>query len=83
MPDLDCHLRGHGDEDVGAEVVPGDSPHRGEVGGETLQRGGAVVQGAVVQDTALRANKVAVLRGLKYFRLPRSSVPLREAKRTG
>ena len=67
MPDLYCHLCGGGDEDVGAEVIPGDGPHRGEVGGETLQRGGAVVQRAVVQDAALRANKVRVLRGFLVF----------------
>ena len=61
LPDLDCHLRGGGDEDVGAEVVPGDGPHRGQVAGETEQRGGAVVQSAVVQVAALRPNKIRVL----------------------
>ena len=65
LPDLDCHLCGGGDEDVGSEVIPGDGPHRGEVGGETLQRGGAVVQCAVVQEAGLRANKVGVLRGFE------------------
>ena len=61
LPDLDCHLRGGGDEDVGAEVVPGDGPHRGQMAGETEQRGGAVVQSTVVQEAALRPNKVRVL----------------------
>ena len=65
MPDLDCHLCGRGDEDVGAEVIPGDGPHWGEVGRETLQGGGAVVQRAVVQEAGLRANKVGVLRGFE------------------
>ena len=74
LPDLDCHLCGGSDEDVGAEVIPGDGPQWGEVGGETLQGGGAVMQRAVVQDTAFGANKVGVLKGLKYFRFPRSSV---------
>ena len=63
LPDLDGHLRGHGDEDVGDEDVPGDGPDRGDVGGEAEQGGGAVVECAVVEDAALRPNKVGVLRG--------------------
>ena len=61
MPYLDCHLRGHGDEDVGDEVVPGDGPYRGHMGRVTLERGGAVMQSAEMQETTLRANKVGVL----------------------
>ena len=65
LPDLDGHLRGGGDEDVGAEVVPGNGPHRGQVRGETEQRGGAVVQRAVMQEPGLRPNKVRVL-GIQF-----------------
>ena len=61
LPDLDCHLRGHGDEDVRDEVVPGDGPDWGYVGGITPERGGAVVKSAEMQETTLRANKVGVL----------------------
>ena len=61
LPDLDCHLRGHGDEDVRDEVVPGDGPDRGHVGGITPERGGAVVKSAEMQEPTLRANKVGVL----------------------
>ena len=61
LPDLDGHLRGHGDEDVRNEVVPGDGPDRGNMGGVTMERSGAVVKSAEMQETTLRANKVGVL----------------------